>query len=101
MGDIHKMTEIEKYEKRKSQINNCMKGKYHSDPETRARRKQWSKEYLNKRYNNDPEFKEHIKKYHRDLYARQKAKRLIEMEELKLNDNFKEIEDKLSKLTTF
>ena len=37
----------------------------------------------------------------RDLYARQKAKRLIEMEELKLKENLKIIEDKLDKLTTF
>jgi hypothetical protein len=97
---MNELSEIEKYEKRKQQINNCMKNKYHNDPETKQRRNQWSKEYLTKRYNNDEEFKEKMKKYQRDLYYKKKAKRLIEIDELKLKENLKIIEDNLQKLTT-
>ena len=101
MANIQKLSEIEKYEKRKAQINNCMKEKYHNDAETREKRKQWSKEYLTNRYNTDAEFKEKTKQYQRDLYQKRKAKRLIEMEELMLKENLKIIEDNLENLTTF
>jgi hypothetical protein len=89
-----KMSEIEKYEIKKAKQNERMKMKYHTDPEEKAKRNKFTKEYLKNRYNNDDEFKAKMQKYQRDRYQISKEKRLIEIEELKI------IEDKLANLST-
>jgi len=95
-----KISEIEKYEIKKAKQNERMKLKYHTDPVEKAKRNKFTKEYLHNRYNNDDEFKAKMQKYQRERYQISKEKRLIEIEELKLKENLKEIEDKLENLTT-
>ena len=98
---IIELTLIEKYEIRKAQIAKCIKDRHKNDPEAHANRNKKCLDYYNNRYHTDPVFCEKMKKHQRDLYHRTKAKRLIEMQNLKDAEELKlkQIEGKLEKIT--
>ena len=57
-------------------------------------------EFHKNKYKNDAVFREKIRVYNKELYDKKKLIRIQELEESKLKDNLKIIEDKLNNLTT-
>jgi len=71
--------------------------KYQNDPEFRAKKNKQMNEFNKNKYQNDEVFREKNRIYRKEFYQKNKLKRL---EESKLKDNLKKIEDQISNLTT-
>ena len=102
MEDIKKikLTAVEKHERQLKYSRDYNYKKYHNDPNYKKKKLENMNQYNKTRYDTDEVFKEHRKEYAKDYQKNEKNKRLEEQAQLKIQDNLKEIEDKLEKLIT-